>query len=138
MRKTLTIGAAMLVLAGCMHKGGSAPASAAKGGAPSASARLESRSDSHVTGTAFFSQKDGEIQLVLEVSGLTPGEHAFHIHEKGDCSAPDAASAGGHWNPTTENHGKWRVTGSSSCNAPASRSWRIDVAVKSLVMEAMR
>ena len=38
----------------------------------------------------------------------------------------------------TANHGKWRVTGSSSCSAPASRSWRIDVAVKSLVIEAMR
>ena len=46
-----------------------------------------------------------EVQLVLELSGLTPGEHAFHIHDKGDCSAPDASSAGGHWNPTASGHG---------------------------------
>jgi|KBSSwiStaDraftv2_1062776.scaffolds.fasta_scaffold52474_3 Cu-Zn family superoxide dismutase len=110
MRKQVRMGSIALLLlagAGCMHKGATAPASAAKGGSPSASARLESRSGSHVQGTAFFTQKDGEVTLVLEVTGLTPGEHAFHIHEKGDCSAPDAASAGGHWNPTAENHGKW-------------------------------
>ena len=110
MLKMVTTAAIVLLAAGCgMHKSGgsSAPTQAAKGGAPSASARLESRSNSHVTGTAFFSQKDGEVQLVLELTGLTPGEHAFHIHEKGDCSAEDASSAGGHWNPTAENHGKW-------------------------------
>jgi superoxide dismutase, Cu-Zn family len=26
------------------------------------------------------------------------------VHEKGDCSAPDAASAGGHFNPTGQPH----------------------------------
>ena len=38
---------------------------------------------------------------------MTPGSHAVHIHEHGDCSAPDAMSAGGHWNPTSKAHGKW-------------------------------
>ena len=28
--------------------------------------------------------------------------HGFHVHEKGDCSAPDAASAGAHFNPAGE------------------------------------
>jgi Cu-Zn family superoxide dismutase len=40
-------------------------------------------------------------------SGLTPGTHAVHIHEKADCSSPDGTSTGGHWNPTMEKHGKW-------------------------------
>jgi Cu-Zn family superoxide dismutase len=31
--------------------------------------------------------------------------HGFHIHENGDCSAPDGSSAGGHFNPTDQNHG---------------------------------
>jgi superoxide dismutase, Cu-Zn family len=39
------------------------------------------------------------------VSGLTPGKHGFHIHEKGDCSAPDGSSAGGHFNPDQKPHG---------------------------------
>src|SRR5699024_2140913 len=34
-------------------------------------------------------------------------QQAIHLHEKGDCSADDATSAGGHWNPMNEEHGKW-------------------------------
>ena len=45
--------------------------------------------------------------LTLEIAGATPGEHAFHLHEIGDCSADDGTSAGGHWNPTHADHGKW-------------------------------
>jgi Cu-Zn family superoxide dismutase len=41
----------------------------------------------------------------LDVSGATPGKHGAHIHENGDCSAPDATSAGGHWNPSGMDHG---------------------------------
>jgi Cu-Zn family superoxide dismutase len=73
-------------------------------------AKLESRSDSGVTGKVTFTQKDGKVTMKVAVSGLTPGEHAIHVHEKGDCSAPDAASAGGHWNPSAENHGQWGHT----------------------------
>ena len=32
----------------------------------------------------------------LERSGLTPGWHGAHLHEKGDCSAADFTSAGAH------------------------------------------
>ena len=42
---------------------------------------------------------------VDQLTGLAPGGHGFHIHEKGDCSAPDAMSAGGHFNPTGKPHG---------------------------------
>jgi len=31
--------------------------------------------------------------------------HALQVHENGDCSAPDASSAGGHYNPTGMPHG---------------------------------
>ena len=46
-----------------------------------------------------------KIRVVAEVNGLTPGAHGFHIHEKGDCSAPDGTSAGGHFNPGARPHG---------------------------------
>ena len=40
------------------------------------------------------------------VTGLAPNaRHAFHVHEKGDCSSPDFNSAGGHFNPTSQPHG---------------------------------
>lgn len=32
-------------------------------------------------------------------------EHAIHVHEIGDCSAPDGSSAGEHFNPGASQHG---------------------------------
>ncbi|MGI9526583.1 MAG: superoxide dismutase family protein [Weeksellaceae bacterium] len=68
-------------------------------------------SDSNLSGTATLTQNGEEVTLEVNLAGLTPGSHAIHIHEKGDCSAPDAKSAGGHWNPTGEEHGKFDVEG---------------------------
>ena len=68
---------------------------------------IGSTNDSGVTGTAVFTQNGDQITLIIEIQGATPGLHAVHIHEKGDCSAPDDKSAGGHWNPTDVAHGKW-------------------------------
>ena len=46
------------------------------------------------------------LRLHGEVRGLAPGSvHGFHVHETGDCSAPDATSAGGHFNPGQQPHG---------------------------------
>jgi Cu-Zn family superoxide dismutase len=68
-------------------------------------AKLEAKSGSQVTGTVTFTQAGNEVQVVADIENLKPGKHGFHIHEKGDCSAPDAASAGGHFNPTHQHHG---------------------------------
>lgn len=68
---------------------------------------LEAKSNSKVSGTATFTEKNGKVTLVAKVAGLNPGVHAIHIHEKADCSSVDAVSAGGHWNPTFKKHGKW-------------------------------
>ena len=68
---------------------------------------FESKSGSNVKGNAVFTEKNGEVTLIAKLTGLKPGIHAIHIHEKADCSAVDAASAGGHWNPTFKKHGKW-------------------------------
>jgi|TARA_R110002124_G_scaffold241414_2_gene406670 Cu-Zn family superoxide dismutase len=70
---------------------------------------FEPKSNSNVSGTATFVEKDGKVTFVAKLSGLKPGVHAIHIHEKSDCSAADGSSAGGHWNPTFKKHGKWGV-----------------------------
>lgn len=68
---------------------------------------IESKSGSNVTGTAIFTEENGEVSMQVQLSGLEEGTHAIHLHEKADCSAEDATSAGGHWNPTFEDHGEW-------------------------------
>src|SRR5712691_4759169 len=68
-------------------------------------ADLESKSGSRVTGKVTFTKMGDEVQVVADIENLTPGKHGFHIHEKGDCSAADASSAGGHFNPTQKHHG---------------------------------
>ena len=85
------------------------PASAkpAAAGGGKAMATIEARSGSSVKGHAQFSQEGGKVKLSIHIEGATPGVHAFHLHEKGDCSDPEGKSAGGHWNPTSESHGKW-------------------------------
>jgi len=77
-----------------------------------AKADIEPKSGSKMKGKAVFTE-DGKGGLVLrvEVSDVPPGEHAIHIHDKGDCSSPDGKSAGDHWNPTHMEHGKWGAPG---------------------------
>jgi superoxide dismutase, Cu-Zn family len=70
---------------------------------------MEARSNSKVSGEATFIEKKGKVMLTAKLTGLKPGVHAIHIHEKSDCSAADGSSAGGHWNPTFKKHGKWGV-----------------------------
>ena len=74
---------------------------------PSASAALESRSASTATGHVSLVERDAAVRAHVELHGLALGsEHGFHIHDKGDCSAPDASSAGGHFNPGAAPHGR--------------------------------
>ncbi|HYA76917.1 MAG TPA: superoxide dismutase family protein [Burkholderiaceae bacterium] len=71
-----------------------------------ARADLGPASGSAASGTvAVRALAGGGVHLDAKVSGLTPGVHGFHIHETGDCSAVDASSAKGHFNPTGRPHG---------------------------------
>jgi len=65
------------------------------------------KSGSDVAGTVTFNQDGDNVTMTVNASGLTPGEHGIHIHETADCSADDATSTGGHWNPASDDHGKW-------------------------------
>jgi Cu-Zn family superoxide dismutase len=69
-------------------------------GGPSAKATIEPRSGSTVTGTATFTElPSGGVHVHVHVDHAPPGTHGLHVHEKGDCSDPEAKSAGGHFNP---------------------------------------
>ena len=70
--------------------------------------KLESKSESNVSGNVFFKEANGVVTMTAMITGLSEGTHAIHIHEKTDCSAPDGTSAGGHWNPTGQPHGQWK------------------------------
>lgn len=71
-----------------------------------AEATIASASGSGLTGKATFTETGGSVKMVLTVENATPGPHAVHFHQNGDCSKPDATSAGPHWNPTKNPHGK--------------------------------
>lgn len=69
--------------------------------------KLEPIAASGVAGTLNFVQVGNKVTLTGEITGLTPGEHGFHVHEKGDLSDKETGnSAGGHFNPAGHKHGK--------------------------------
>jgi len=88
---------------------GAAAATAADAGVPAAPATaatavLEPRSGSSVTGNVRITPSASGVVVLVEVQNAAPGEHGVHVHEKGDCSAPDASSAGPHYNPKGAAH----------------------------------
>ena len=60
--------------------------------------------DNKVSGTVTFTEDADGVRVHAELAGLTPGQHGFHVHEFGDCSAADLSSAGGHFNPGHQSH----------------------------------
>jgi Cu-Zn family superoxide dismutase len=57
-----------------------------------------------VHGVVTFEEADNEVHVIANLTGLTSGNHGFHIHEFGDISSDDGSSAGGHFNPTGMPH----------------------------------
>ena len=108
--------AAVLALSGCASTTDAtadAPASepaapaAASSSVASATANLAAASGSLVSGQLSLMPMGDGVHVTGEIGGLKANStHAFHIHEKGDCSAADASSAGGHFNPAGAPHGR--------------------------------
>jgi Cu-Zn family superoxide dismutase len=96
---------AMIVVAGALVAIGLAASGAWAAPITKAVAVVNPLGSSGVSGLVVFTRTDGGVRVVAKLSGLKPGAHGFHIHEFGDCSAPDGSSAGGHFNPTGEPHG---------------------------------
>lgn len=73
---------------------------------PTAVVMLNPTTGQTANGLVRMAQEGDRVVVRARVSGLTPNsEHGFHVHEKGDCSAPDASSAGEHLNPQGKSHG---------------------------------
>ena len=82
-----------------------ANAGAKAGGVDHAVAVLQSAPNGKVSGTIHFRRRAGGVHVQGTLQGLPQGTHGFHVHEFGDCSAPDFTSAGSHFNPTGDPHG---------------------------------
>lgn len=79
----------------------------ASGTVSTAQALLMPTRDHHAGGTLSMQIENGALRVIGRITGLSPlAEHGFHIHELGDCSAPDGSSAGGHFNPSGHPHGQ--------------------------------
>jgi Cu-Zn family superoxide dismutase len=96
-------------VAAAVWMAGGAQAQPAAGAAKSAVAKLKATAGHSAAGEVTFTQEAGGVRVAGTFSGVAfkPGDakHGFHIHEKGDCSAPDGTSAGGHFNPAGKPHG---------------------------------
>lgn len=66
--------------------------------AGAARAMMRPTEGNETRGTVSFEpMRNGGLMVKASMTGLTPGPHGFHVHVYGDCSAPDASSAGGHF-----------------------------------------
>ena len=101
MKNALTLAACAVCLSSCS----TTPMAPAAADGPSATAIVRPASSSQAHGSVKFTQVGTKVRVEGEIAGLNPGRHGFHVHEKGDCTAPDAASAGPHFNPGSMKHG---------------------------------
>jgi Cu-Zn family superoxide dismutase len=115
MKTALLAVSAALVLAACASSPSSTASSSDTGaaGAPATSTAREASvvlapaSGSLVSGRLTAMPMGNGVHFTGEIGGLAPGStHAIHVHERGDCSAADASSACGHFNPTNQPHGQ--------------------------------
>lgn len=83
------------------------PANARAGSVEHAVAVMFPTQGAEVRGVVHFIKREGAVDIVGEIHGLEPGKHGFHVHEFGDLTDMKSGnSAGGHFNPTNEPHGR--------------------------------
>ncbi|HZX22903.1 MAG TPA: superoxide dismutase family protein [Woeseiaceae bacterium] len=118
-RNLMAAAACAVLLAGCggespppvEQKSAAEPAAEQSEARPAAGsnlraiARMEPKSGSSVSGAVVFTAFEGPMVMGGVLDGGDPGTNAIHIHEVGDCSAPDGTSAGPHFNPAGAPHG---------------------------------
>jgi Cu-Zn family superoxide dismutase len=106
---------------------------------PSAQAELKSTQGNTANGWVRFEQSGSQVLVTAEVRGLKPSsENGFHLHEKGDCSAPDATSAGGHFNPGASPHAHYSQGERHAGDMPNLKADAYGVAKYSFTSDALR
>jgi Cu-Zn family superoxide dismutase len=58
----------------------------------------------NISGKVEFTETKRGLQIKINISGISPGKHGFHIHEYGDLSE-GCGSLCSHYNPTNSYHG---------------------------------
>ena len=105
MKQILIPGVLALALSACAVPGQDTKTASANTD-KAASAVMAAKSGSQVAGTLEMMTMGNGVHVMGTLTGLAPNQSfGFHVHEKGDCSAADASSAGGHFNPTAQPHG---------------------------------
>ena len=116
--KLLSIIAASLAIAGCaMVDRPVKPRGSSVVGQTAAAATLRTPAGREYA-SASASQVGDSIRIRIEASGMPRGTYGAHVHAVGRCDAPDFASAGPHWNPTGQQHGKDNPAGMHKGDLP--------------------
>jgi Cu-Zn family superoxide dismutase len=102
-----------------------------------ANAQLKDKGGKAV-GDVDLTQGPGGVLLRLSLKGISPGEHAFHIHAVGKCEPP-FESAGGHYNPTNRKHGMMADHGHAgdmpNLHVPQSGELKVEVLNTAITLE---
>ncbi len=69
-------------------------------------------------GVLMLAEIDNGDRVIVEASGISPGEHGIHLHHTGSCMTPDFKSAGGHINPMGKPHGLNNPDGPDNADMP--------------------
>jgi Cu-Zn family superoxide dismutase len=137
-RSTVILFSGILGLAAVAH-GAEAPARSPTGAAVTDAVAVLAPTTGHqAQGTIHFHRDGDKVHVTGEVTGLSPNaKHGFHVHEFGDCSAPDGTSAGGHFAPEGHPHGapdpaKHHAGDLGNVTADGKGTARVDVTVPGL------
>lgn len=101
--KHWTYAASVIALAGCAT---SAPVTRMPDPAPAPAAASVRDSAGRALAEARISSVGDSLRVQLQATGMRAGTYGAHIHAVGRCDGPDFATAGPHWNPSGQQHGK--------------------------------
>lgn len=112
MKNFIALPILLIALVSCTHNAtktestdASAPMPTSTPAPTRAQAVLKTAAGEKIKGIIHFTEENGKMKVESMVEGLKPGPHGFHIHEVGDCSKADFASAGGHFTVDHSKHG---------------------------------